>query len=195
MTLPATVSLGAHTFTPRLPSLPVLITFSRVLQGTEAGSVAWTEAVLSALDACHPPTPPRPWGKVSGDLATIGRAVGAGCEAQGVAPMDAYAAADELAGGHPAGHGAPDAGGRGGGDGKLRGPGGDWLRRGFELAREWCGDGFRWLTLDEEERAMLIALSTPPKADTDEEEREPTPEERARLREIAIERLMEISKP
>ena len=97
MTLPATVSLGAHTFAPRLPSLPVLITFSRVLQGTEAGSVAWTEAVLSALDACHPSTPPRPWGKVTGDLATIGRAVGAWCEAQGVAPMDAYAAADELA--------------------------------------------------------------------------------------------------
>ena len=40
---------------------------------------------------------------------------------------------------------------------------------------------------------MLIALSTPPKADTDDEEREPTPEERARLREIAMARLMEVS--
>lgn len=97
MSLPPLVSLGSYRFAPRLPSLPVLITFSRVLQGTEAGSVAWTEAVLSALDACHPPTPPCPWGKVAGDLATIGRAVGAWCEAQGVAPMDAYAASDELA--------------------------------------------------------------------------------------------------
>lgn len=42
---------------------------------------------------------------------------------------------------------------------------------------------------------MLIALSTPPKAEADDEEREPTPEERARLREIAMARLMEISKP
>ena len=97
MTLPATVSLGAHTFAPRLPSLPVLITFSRVLQTVPAGSVEWTETVLAALDACHPATPPRPWGRPSGDLATVGRAVGAWCEAQNVEPMDAYAAADELA--------------------------------------------------------------------------------------------------
>lgn len=41
---------------------------------------------------------------------------------------------------------------------------------------------------------MLVALSMPPKADTgDDEEREPTPEERARLREIAMARLMEVS--
>ncbi len=41
---------------------------------------------------------------------------------------------------------------------------------------------------------MLIALSTPAPNPGTEEEREPTPEERARLREIAMARLMEISK-
>lgn len=97
MTLPSSVALGAHTFTPRLPSLPVLITFSRVLQAVPAGSVEWTETVLAAIDACHPSTPPRPWGRLSGDLATVGRAVGAWCEAQNVEPMAAYMAADELA--------------------------------------------------------------------------------------------------
>lgn len=96
MTLPSSVTLGAYTFAPRLPSLPVLITYSRVLQSEAQGSVGWTEAVLSALDACHPPLP-RPWGRPAGDLATIGRAVGAWCEAQGVHPLAAFGAADELA--------------------------------------------------------------------------------------------------
>jgi len=40
---------------------------------------------------------------------------------------------------------------------------------------------------------MLIALSTPAKAETDDEERDPTPEEVARLRDIAVARLMEVS--
>jgi len=97
MALPALVTLGGHSFAPKLPPLPVLITFSRVLQSESQGSVGWTEAVLAALDACHPATTPRPWGRLSGDLATVGRSVGAWCESRGVAPMEAYVAADELA--------------------------------------------------------------------------------------------------
>jgi hypothetical protein len=96
--LPTVIAIGPHRFAPRIPSLPVLLTYSRLLlSGEPQGSVTWTEVVLSALDACHPPGVARPWGLVKGDLPTIGRAVGAWCETAGVSPMDAYAPADELA--------------------------------------------------------------------------------------------------
>ena len=93
--LPVSVTLGAHVYRPRLPSFPLLMTYARSLPVAPVASVEWTEIVLSTLDACHPG--PKPWGAVKGDLSAVGRAVGAWAESVGLAPMDVWAAADELA--------------------------------------------------------------------------------------------------